>query len=77
MTTKKISLKEIQEKIHNKEPVYLLDGCDTDAGYMIMGVNTIVRYPGKAEFSVKTNVPSVYNAMLCGQEITEEQFKSI
>lgn len=76
MKTTKTTIESINARIAKGEPVYLLDVCETDAAYMVVGAKTFVKYPGETPFQIKTSEKSATNAMLCGQEITEEQFNS-
>lgn len=73
---KKITTKELWDKVHKGEPVYLNDVCESDAAYMVLGAYTMKKYPGETPFQLPTNSKSVTNAILCGQEITKEEFDS-
>lgn len=77
MKTKSISSSEVWNRISKGEVVYLFDSCKTEAGYMVRGLTTIVKYPNKAAFEVDSTMPSIADAILCGQEITEEDFNAI
>lgn len=74
---KKITSKDLWARVAKGEPVYLMDSCKTDAGYMIRGSTAIVKYPGVAPFEVKSTMPSIEDAILCGHEITEAEFNAI
>lgn len=73
---KKIKISDLWERVAKGEPVYINDVCDTDAAYMIMGEFTMVKYTGKTPFRIETSEASAQNAILCGQEITEDEFNN-
>lgn len=73
---KKITSTELWARIAKGEVVYLNDICDTDAAYMVMGKFTMKKFPGETPFQILTSEPSAYNAIQCGQEITEEEFNN-